>query len=843
LADLLTPIRSGTSIETGLAEVLKRLVAASGATAGVLTFTPPRLEPFVVTAPPGRRAALHRWLAEDAGPPVAAVRLEPVASSGPRGRVPDVVLRAPLGTQDRPVGVLTLFGPRPVLTPATLPSGLLRDVGAVIEQGWSLHRQALRLAALDGVTRLLATAHSMDEVLGEFGKGLASLVRFDTVDVCLVDPSRHDFEIMDVLGGGMRGVPPRSVRRPLPGTLVERVVATATPVIVNDTGDGMVPTVSRQALGASGYRSVLLVPLAAGGSALGVVTLASCRPAAFAPADADIVTELAQPLASALVQRQLRAENARLFEESGRRAAELHALVEAARAVTAPLDMQRTVRVILEQARSVLRVESCGLFTLDPMSRDLIPVASLDLAPEVISSIRLREGQGITGLAVKERRPVQSSDLLNDPRAGGPQVARTTGFRSILSAPLRLGDRVIGAISALRRDVHHFSAEQEALLIALADQAAIALEHARLYQQLEGMVTERTRELDQQRRFVEVVLEQLPLGVFVLDPSRRIVRVNREGVRLFGEVAREGNALADVLPVAEPFVEEALGATRISTTTEELTGAAEPRALRLTVAPFEPVAGAGGHAVLMVEDVTRAKQLERQMLLTERLTTAGRLAAGVAHELNNPLATIAGCAESLQARLREGEGDRAPELGDFPTYLGLIEEETYRCKEITSSLLQFVREPGSRRAPTDLNTVIVKTVELLSHQSRYAASDIVPELDPDLPTVVVNEGQLRQVFLGLAANALDAMEGRGRLTVRSRQRRGHVEIEFEDEGPGIPEDILGRIFDPFFTTKPPGQGTGLGLAIAQGLAADHDGRIEVASRVGKGSTFRVVLPT
>jgi two-component system NtrC family sensor kinase len=573
-----------------------------------------------------------------------------------------------------------------------------------------------------------------------------------------------------------------------------------------------------------------------------VVTLASSRPAAFAPVDADIVTELAQPLASALVQRQLRAENERLFAESGRRAAEMHALVEAARAVTAPLDMQRTVRVILEQARSVLRVESCGLFTLDPMSRDLIPVASLDLSPEVLSSIRLREGQGITGQAVKERRPVQSSDLLNDPRAGDPQVARTTEFRSILSAPLRLGDRVIGAISALRRDVHHFSAEEEALLIALADQAAIALEHARLYQQLEGMVTERTRELDQQRRFVEVVLEQLPLGVFVLDPSRRIVRVNGEGARLFGEVALEGNALGDVLPVAEPFVEEALAATRISTTTQELTGPGEPRALRLTVAPFEPVAGAGGHAVLMVEDVTRAKQLERQMLLTERLTTAGRLAAGVAHELNNPLATIAGCAESLQARLREGEGDRVPELGDFPRYLGLIEEETYRCKEITSSLLQFVREPGSRRAPTDLNTVIVKTVELLSHQSRYAVSDIVPELDPDLPTVVVNEGQLRQVFLGLAANALDAMEGRGRLTVRSRERRGHVEIEFEDEGPGIPEEILGRIFDPFFTTKPPGQGTGLGLAIAQGIAADHDGRIEVASRVGKGSTFRVVLP-
>src|SRR5204862_7873413 len=106
----------------------------------------------------------------------------------------------------------------------------------------------------------------------------------------------------------------------------------------------------------------------------------------------------------------------------------------------------------------------------------------------------------------------------------------------------------------------------------------------------------------------------------------------------------------------------------------------------------------------------------------------------------------------------------------------------------------------------------------------------------------VNEGQLRQVFIGLAANALEAMEGRGTLTLRSRVRRGEVEMEFEDEGPGIPEEILGRVFDPFFTTKPPGQGTGLGLAIAQGSVADHGGRIEVQSRPGKGSVFRIVVP-
>jgi two-component system NtrC family sensor kinase len=228
------------------------------------------------------------------------------------------------------------------------------------------------------------------------------------------------------------------------------------------------------------------------------------------------------------------------------------------------------------------------------------------------------------------------------------------------------------------------------------------------------------------------------------------------------------------------------------------------------------------------------------MLLNERLTTAGRLAAGVAHELNNPLATIAGCAESLLARTREGSLPEA--IDDFRHYLSLIEEEAYRCKEITGSLLQFVREPGGRRAPTDLNGLVVKTLELLSRQSRFTDRPIVTELDPALPPVTVNEGQMRQVFLGIAANALEAMDPDGTLTVRSRQTREEIEIEFEDEGPGIADETLARIFDPFFTTKPPGQGTGLGLAIAQGIVTDHGGRIQVASWPGKGSTFRVVLP-
>ena len=183
--------------------------------------------------------------------------------------------------------------------------------------------------------------------------------------------------------------------------------------------------------------------------------------------------------------------------------------------------------MILEEAREVLGVDSCSVSTFDPPTNELVMVASLDVPQEQVSTVRLPLGVGLTGRAVLERRPLQSSDLWADDRNRYPDLARKGGFRAMLVVPLCIGERAIGAISVLRRDVHEFSAHEEELLVALADQAAIALEHARLYTELEGVVADRTRELDAQKRFVEVVLETLPLGVFVLDADLNVVRVNR----------------------------------------------------------------------------------------------------------------------------------------------------------------------------------------------------------------------------------------------------------------------------------------------------------------------------
>ena len=749
-----------------------------------------------------------------------AALLVPLASRGRVFGAVTVVARDPEAFDARDLEVLLeLSGP--------LASGI--EQRRLLEEG---RRRTEELAALYRTSRLITARLEPAAVLEGISRSVTALIGSTGCGIGLLDEERR--HLVHAAAHGFKTDAWQALSVPLGEGLIGRCAESGQPIRVDDIR--LDPRSARRDVDEEeGIRSMLCVPLTVGGGLIGVLSAFSTRPAVFTAHHQELLEAFAEQAGIAI-------HNAQLFEQSVRRARETRALVEAGRAVTASLDVDRTIRVILQEARTVLGVESCGLMTIDAATGDLVSAASLDLPQEMVTQIRLRVGEGVAGRAVAEQRPVQRSDLFDD--ASGPyaHLRRVSGFRSMLSVPLMVGSRAIGALSVFHRDVHRFSSTEEELLVALADQAAIALEHARLYTELEAMVAERTRELDEQKRFVEVVLETLPLGVFVLDAALTVVRANREGARVIGSAGDGGSPFVDLVPderaeAIGDFLRDVLASRAVRALETTMAVAAESKTFRLTAAPV-----AVHHVVLLVEDVTRAKRLEQQMLLTERLTTAGRLAAGVAHELNNPLATIAGCAEALLARTREEALGAMPGIDDFRHYLGLIEEEAYRCKEITGSLLQFVREPGSRRAPTDLNALVVKTLELLSRQLRFVGRRFVTELEPALPPVTVNEGQLRQVFLGLAANGLEAMGADGALTVRSRRAGEEIEVEFEDQGAGIPDETLPRIFDPFFTTKPPGQGTGLGLAIAQGIVTDHGGRIQVTSRPGKGSLFRVVLP-
>jgi two-component system NtrC family sensor kinase len=238
--------------------------------------------------------------------------------------------------------------------------------------------------------------------------------------------------------------------------------------------------------------------------------------------------------------------------------------------------------------------------------------------------------------------------------------------------------------------------------------------------------------------------------------------------------------------------------------------------------------------ILKVHQELEAAQ--SQLVHTEKIASLGRMAAGVAHEINNPLAGILIYAELLRRDLEEESAYREN--------LDVIINQTMRCQQIVNRLLDFSRQSLGQQKLFDLNEVINRVVELISHQAFFHNIKVVRHLDPDLPQIIGDPGQLQQVFTNLLLNAADAMTGSGSITIATKPafRREGVVLSFKDTGTGIPPDIIDKIFEPFFTTKPPGKGTGLGLSIVYGVIQRHGGTIDADSRPGDGTTFIIRLP-
>ncbi|MHB1399963.1 MAG: two-component system sensor histidine kinase NtrB [Trichloromonadaceae bacterium] len=250
----------------------------------------------------------------------------------------------------------------------------------------------------------------------------------------------------------------------------------------------------------------------------------------------------------------------------------------------------------------------------------------------------------------------------------------------------------------------------------------------------------------------------------------------------------------------------------------------------------------GYRALVFIRDVTERRARELQLLQAEKMSSIGVLAAGVAHEINNPMTSVAGYAEALQRRFRE-----APELAedlrltDFPRYLEIIVREVYRCKGIIDSLLSFSRKSDGAFGKVDLNGIIGEVLELVRHQGRDKSIEIENNLLVPLPAVLGDASALRQVFLNLIMNGLQAIEGKGSVRIETGLENGQAVAKVTDTGSGIAPDMLDQIWNPFFTTKVVGKGQGLGLAVTYDIIKKHDGLIEVQSQLGKGTEFTVKL--
>jgi len=243
-------------------------------------------------------------------------------------------------------------------------------------------------------------------------------------------------------------------------------------------------------------------------------------------------------------------------------------------------------------------------------------------------------------------------------------------------------------------------------------------------------------------------------------------------------------------------------------------------------------------SVAVIKDVTGKKENEMRLVMSERLAALGEMASGLAHEINNPLGTIAACAEALLNRMEKEK------IGSilFENYLRIIQDEIDRCKNITNSMLSFVKKKEDGKQDVAINEVLDKTLEMVNFQGRLKDVGVVRHYQEEIPVIHNNEGDLRQVFLSIITNAVDAMEGKGSLIIETEVKGNSISIKITDTGPGIPQHLINRIFDPFFTTKSEKGGTGLGLSIADKIIKDNNGKIGVASEEGKGTTFTIILP-
>jgi PAS domain S-box-containing protein len=384
------------------------------------------------------------------------------------------------------------------------------------------------------------------------------------------------------------------------------------------------------------------------------------------------------------------------------------------------------------------------------------------------------------------------------------------------------------------------SSEDVELLETLAGYLGIAIQNARLYASLEQKAAEYERLKD----FNENIVESINVGVLAVDLADRIESWNSQMEVMYALPRWQAltRPLSEVFPAA--FVEE-FYRVRQNPGIHNLykfrlnTPAGESRTVNVAIAPLVTKKFNVIGRLIIMDDITERVELEAQLSQSDKLSSIGLLAAGVAHEVNTPLAVISSYAQMLSKQL---QGD--------PQKSGLMEKitrQTFRASEIVNNLLNFSRTSGTEFAEVDVNRIILDTMALLEHQFKTAKIRVQDELGGHVPPISGNAGRLQQVFLNLFLNARDAMPEGGTLRVASSNGDG-VSVLVSDTGTGIAQEHIRRIYDPFFTTKASPQhaqqsrGTGLGLSVTYGIIQEHAGKIRVESRPGEGTTFYLDFP-
>jgi two-component system, NtrC family, sensor kinase len=528
------------------------------------------------------------------------------------------------------------------------------------------------------------------------------------------------------------------------------------------------------------------------------------------------------------------------------------ALVEFGRGLSSETDLQALLKAIVERLPRTLLVARVAVFLADEAGR-LRLAAAHGLPPEIGAPESRSENWPqaeplALGFLNFDQAASHSHIFLENAQQAlhlPPDEQRTAALLDLnYYLPCRVQDgdatRTIAVIGLGRTLGGDFlSSEDVELLESLASYIGIALQNASLYNRLEAKIAE----FERLKEFNENIVESINVGILAVDLGDRIESWNAQMEAMYA--LSRGEALGQELRSVFPHeLIEAMEGFRSEQGVHHLykfpltTRAGEQRTANIAIAPLLSRDFVTVGRIILVDDITDRVSLENQLAQADKLSSIGLLAAGVAHEINTPLAVISSYAQMLAKQLK-GDARLSPVLEK-------ITQQSFRAAEIANGLLNFSRTSTTEFRETNLNQIIRDTLSLLEHQFKTTQIDVELELSDDLPAINGNPGKLQQVFLNLLLNAKDAMPGGGHLRVATLMN-GHVEAIIADSGSGIAPEHLKRIYDPFFTTKTtprPGdrRGTGLGLSVSYGIIQEHAGKIHVESAIGAGTTFHLEFP-
>ncbi len=554
----------------------------------------------------------------------------------------------------------------------------------------------------------------------------------------------------------------------------------------------------------------------------------------------DLAESISTELARAASQLEEIADVQRLRRE-------LEILNQIGKSLTSHLELDGILVATMQGIWELFRVEVAAITLLDFDQQDVLIKIPLTGGSGNILRYNAKAVKGILGDCIFQQATALVEDVSQNPRFD-PEIDGVDGYvsRSLLCVPLLVRARSMGAISLINKLDDPFDKRDLDLLVTFAASVAGAIANAHLIHEITAAnrdLKESRQEIERSRSTLLALFDNLDDELYIIDSSYTLIAVNRSRSERAGAdprqlVAKRCYKILEGRSKPCPICRsQETFASGVKTKRTERVRGADGRAVVRDIYTY-PIMNSEGkvsQTILQLRDVTEQRRLESSLVQAEKLAALGQLAAGVAHELYNPITAVIANTQLLQRELD-------PNAVDMES-VELIERAGKRAQRVVRDLLDFARHEPEEFQIVEINTTIQSALSLVGTQWQRAQIKLVQELSPLALPVYGNSDHLQGVWINLLVNAHDALQGKpGMVTVRSRNEGTLVIVEIEDTGVGISPEDMNRIFEPFFTTKAPGKGTGLGLATSYRILERHQGTIEVDSSPKVGTCFTVKLP-